>query len=212
MRWQRVRVRFFWLDCYDGMAAESDHVAHMLDQWRLEIPDIVAGPASVVARILRAAQHFDHELNRGLSGFGLSSRELDVLSALRRSGPPYALTASELRYEILFSSGGLTKLLERLERAGLITREQDSDDRRIVRVVLSDAGYELQQEAMAFDIELEARLLAPLEEDQRQMIAQALQVLLASYELTDTRWPLRWRQSSSPQAPPAVMPASDPRR
>lgn len=200
------------LDSYAGMPAEPDHVAHMIDQWRREIPDIVVGPASVVARIMRAAQYFDHEINRGLSSHGLSNRELDVLSALRRSGPPYALTASELRYEILFSSGGLTKLLDRLESAGLITREQDPDDRRIVRVVLSDAGYELQQEAIPFEIELETRLLEPLDEDQRKTLAQALQVLLASHELTDTRRPRQRRRSPSLPTSPAVTPASDRRR
>jgi DNA-binding MarR family transcriptional regulator len=184
----------------------------MIDQWQREIPDVVVGPVSVIARILRAAQYFDHEINRGLSGHGLSNRELDVLSALRRGGPPYALTASELRREILFSSGGLTKLLDRLERAGLITREQDSNDRRSVRIVLSDAGYELQQKAIPFEIELETRLLAPLDEDQRQTLAQVLQVLLASHELAHPRWPLRPRDSSPPSASPAVVPANDRRR
>ncbi|HEV7941482.1 MAG TPA: MarR family transcriptional regulator [Solirubrobacteraceae bacterium] len=176
------------------MEAGSDHVAHLIEQWAAEAPGLPLAPVSVIARILRAAQHLDHEITRGLSAYGLGNREFDVLSVLRRSGPPYMLTASELRREILFSSGGLTKLLERLERNGLIAREQDPKDRRVVRVVLTDAGRELQQAAMDLDLQLEERLLAPLDDQQRQALAELLQGLLVSLELADTRWPLRQRQ------------------
>lgn len=176
------------------MPADSDHVAHMLEQWRAEVPDFPDdAPMGVIARILRAAQHLEHEVTRGLSAYGLGNREFDVLSALRRCGPPYALTASDLRREILFSSGGLTKLLERLERAGLIVRQQDPDDRRVVRVLLSDAGRELQQAAMDFDLQFEERLLTPLDREQREDLSRLLQSLLAGLELNDTRWPLRPR-------------------
>jgi DNA-binding MarR family transcriptional regulator len=177
------------------METASDHVAHMLELWRAEKPEAPIVPIGVIARILRAAQHLEHEITRGLSAYGLNNREFDVLSALRRSGPPYALTASALRREVLLTSGGLTKLLERLELAGLIARQQDPDDGRVVQVVLSDAGRELQQAAMDFDLPREERLLAALDEEQRQTLAHLLQVLLSSLELTDTRWPLRQRRS-----------------
>jgi DNA-binding MarR family transcriptional regulator len=170
-----------------------DHVARLIEDWKQEAPDLPSGPVEVIARILRAARHLEHELARGLAVYGLSSREFDALSALRRSGPPYALTASELSHAILFSSGGLTKLLERLERAGLVLREQDPDDRRVVRVALSAAGRELQEEAMAVDLEHEERMLASLDAEQRETLARLLQSLLASFELTDTRWPLAHR-------------------
>jgi DNA-binding MarR family transcriptional regulator len=174
--------------------ASSDHVAHMIELWRAETPDAPTAPISVIARILRAAQHLEHEITRGLSAYGLGNREFDVLSALRRSGPPYTLTVSDLRREVLLTSGGLTKLLERLEQAGLVTRKQDLEDRRVVRVLLSDAGRELQQVAMDFDLPREDRLLSPLDEEQRQTLAHLLQLLLTGLELGDNRWPLRQRR------------------
>lgn len=180
------------------MRAPADHVAHMIDQWQIEAPEVETGPMRVVARILRAAQHIDYEITRGIAAYGLGNREFDALSALRRSGPPYALTASELSHAILFSSGGLTKLLERLERAGMITRQQDPDDRRVVRVALSEAGRKLQEEAALFVIAQEERLIAPLSETERDTLARLLQSLLVSFELADTRWPLR-RRPGEPQ-------------
>jgi DNA-binding MarR family transcriptional regulator len=181
------------------MPPNTDHVAHILEQWETELPDLPAAPARVIARILRAARHLDHEIGRSLSVYGLSNREFDVLSALRRSGKPYALTASELGHAILFSSGGLTKLLERLERAGLVAREQDPHDRRVVRVALTDVGRELQETAMAPDLENQERLLAPLDSEQRETLARLLQSLLVGFELTDTRWPLQRRRPSPPR-------------
>lgn len=172
-------------------APTSDHVAHMIELWRAEAPEAPTAPISVIARILRAAQHLEHEITRGLSAYDLGNREFDVLSALRRSGAPYALTVSELRREALLTSGGLTKLLERLELAGLITRKQDLEDRRVVQVTLSDAGRKLQQEAMDFDLPREDQMLSPLNQEQRQMLADLLQLLLAGLELSDNRWPLR---------------------
>jgi DNA-binding MarR family transcriptional regulator len=177
------------------MAAESDHVAHMIELWHAEAPEMPVAPIGVIARILRAAEHLEYEITRGLSAYGIGNREFDVLSALRRSGPPYALTASQLRHEVLLTSGGLTKLLERLERADLIVRRSDPDDGRVVRVVLTDAGRKLQQAAMEFDLPREERLLAPLDKEQREALAQLLQGLVSGLELIDTRWPLKQRHS-----------------
>jgi DNA-binding MarR family transcriptional regulator len=180
------------LDC--AAMTETDRVAHMIQQWQVEEPGLPLSVMAVNARILRTAQHLDHEITRGLTAFGLSNREFDVLSALRRTGPPYSLTASELRREILFSSGGLTKLLERMERADLVARQQDEVDRRVVHVVMTDAGRELQQAAMDFDRQHEERLLASLDEQQREALAQLLQTLLLNLELGDSRWPIVQRR------------------
>jgi DNA-binding MarR family transcriptional regulator len=177
------------------MLAEPDHVSHMIELWRAEAPEAPIMPIGVIARILRAAEHLEYEITRGLSAYGIGNREFDVLSALRRSGPPYALTASQLRHEVLLTSGGLTKLLERLERADLIERRPDQDDRRVVRVVLTDAGRKLQQAAMDFDLPREERLIATLGSEQRETLEQLLEALLRSLELADTRWPLKQRRS-----------------
>ena len=59
--------------------------------------------------------------------------------------PPHRLSPKEVGVSLLFSSGGLTKLLERLESRGLVAREPDPNDGRGVLVSLTAAGSDLQE-------------------------------------------------------------------
>jgi DNA-binding MarR family transcriptional regulator len=83
---------------------------------------------------------------------------------------------------LLFSSGGLTKLLERLQERGLVTREPDPSDGRGVLVGLTAAGKLLQEEAMAAHRLNEERLLASLSSDQREALTNILRDLLVAFE------------------------------
>jgi DNA-binding MarR family transcriptional regulator len=63
----------------------------------------------------------------------------DVLWAIRRS-PGRRIRMAELANSLTISRGGLTKLFDRLEFAGLVRREQAADDRRSVFAVITPAG------------------------------------------------------------------------
>ncbi len=77
--------------------------------------------------ILRIAQHVEGaengRLRRRRGRMVANVGDFEVLRALRRIGPPYAMTPSQLRAEMLISSSGLTGRLHRLERDGWIMRE-----------------------------------------------------------------------------------------
>lgn len=62
----------------------------------------------------------------------------DVLLWLEESGG--RLKMGELAERVLFSRSGLTRLVDRLEAAGLLKREHCSEDRRAVYAVLTEAG------------------------------------------------------------------------
>jgi DNA-binding MarR family transcriptional regulator len=70
---------------------------------------------------------------------GLPRPDFHVLARLRRSGDP-AVPLSTLARELAFSSGGFTKLADRLEQAGLIRRQPSPCDRRVINAVLTPAG------------------------------------------------------------------------
>ena len=55
---------------------------------------------------------------------------IDVLAALRRSGPRHELNPKHLLETVMLSSGGMTKRLDQLEHAGLVKRSPDPGDRR----------------------------------------------------------------------------------
>lgn len=82
-------------------------------------------------------------------GHGLTPSEFDVLAALRRSPPPYEQTPTEILRRTVVTSGGLTKILYRLEEKGWIERVADPQDRRSNRARLTPAGRKLQERAMA---------------------------------------------------------------
>lgn len=165
----------------------EDHTARILGEWAQELPELDTTPIAVAGRILRAARYLEREIERGLARHGLGIHEFNALSALRRIGPPHQMTPTELSHALLFTSGGLSKLLERLERAGYIRRERDTRDRRVTVVCITESGREVQERAIRAHLENEEELLAPLAAADRQLIADVLQSLLVSLELADVR-------------------------
>jgi DNA-binding MarR family transcriptional regulator len=100
---------------------------------------------------------------------------------------------------LLFSSGGLTKLLERLESRGLVAREPNPDDGRGVYVSLTAAGKKLQEEAMAAHQVNEEELLTPLTRIQREGLNSILRDLLIAFEASTGR--MRPGAAVGPAAP-----------
>ena len=78
----------------------------------------------------------------------LSWAEFDALATLRRAPPPCELTPSELQRAMVITSGGLSKVLQQLERRGLVERSTTDADRRIKPVRLTDKGAKLIEQAM----------------------------------------------------------------
>jgi DNA-binding MarR family transcriptional regulator len=151
-------------------------------EWARERPELDLVEVAAVGRILRAARFLRAEVERELQRFGLNATEFNALSALRRSGPPYRLSPSELSAGLLLSSGGLTKVLERLESEGLITRERDPHDGRGVLVCLTDAGRQRQNQAYDAHLQNEHELLAPLAVAEREALSDILRSLLLAFE------------------------------
>ena len=79
-------------------------------------------------------------LNAVIAEHGLTFEEWDVLGALRQAGPPFRRSAGSLAKRTELSSGAMTNRLDRLEKAGLVKRLPDPDDRRGVLVELTNAG------------------------------------------------------------------------
>jgi len=77
----------------------------------------------------------DAELERDA---GIPLRWYDVLVHLEET--PDGLRMNELAERILYSKSGLTRVVDRLEEAGLVQRVRPDNDRRSILVVLTDQG------------------------------------------------------------------------
>jgi DNA-binding MarR family transcriptional regulator len=80
---------------------------------------------------------------------GLPGPAFFALVWLLRDGSGSAAPLSMLARQVAFSSGGFTKVADRLEQAGLIERQPSPSDRRVTHAVLTEAGRALAERAFA---------------------------------------------------------------
>lgn len=153
----------------------TDHVARLRAQWARERPDLDTSPLDVVGRLHRVGEALHAELRPVFAEAGLSDGEFDVLAALRRAGAPYALTPGEIGRSTMITSGAVTKRIDRLERAGLVSRTVSADDARSRVVSLTEEGVRLVDAVLPRHLANEERLLAPFTAAERAQLAALLE-------------------------------------
>jgi len=136
----------------------------------------------VLSRVSRLARHLDIARRGAFAAHGLEPWEFDVLSALRRAGPPFQLTPGALLRATLVTSGTMTNRIDRLAAAGLVYREPDPRDRRGVLVTLSERGTAVVDAAFTDLLERERVLLARLGPREHEVLADLLRTLLVPFD------------------------------
>lgn len=149
-------------------------------QWARERPDLPHLPMALFGRLLEAAERLmrDH-MNPLFAEAGLQPGEFDVLATLKRSGPPYMLSPTRLYEATMISSGGMTNRLDRLERAGLVERRPDPDDRRGKLIALTATGKRVTDETIGRHVANEERLLSALTSAEQEKLNALLKKLIA---------------------------------
>src|ERR1019366_9206327 len=122
----------------------------------------------------------ESSFTRVLARHRLTWGEYLVLAALRRAGPPYRMNPTALYASVILSSGGMTKRLDGLERAGLVERRPDPADRRGRLVGLSAKGRAVVDRAVIEHLANEERLLGALSASERRTLAGLLRRLVVS--------------------------------
>jgi DNA-binding MarR family transcriptional regulator len=153
---------------------EPDHVDGILAQWHRERPDLDPSPIGLIGRLHRLADVLNVELRTVFAEAGLGDGDIDILVTLRRNGAPYEMTPGELCDSTMVTSSAVTKRIDRLERAGLVTRTVSEEDARSRRIRLTDAGFDLVDRLMAVHVANEHRLVAGLSERDRSQLAAIL--------------------------------------
>lgn len=164
---------------------EDDAVAAIVERWRELRPELDPTSMLVIGRIDRLSALLDERLRPPFAAAGLAPGDFDVLAALRRNGPPHALSPGDLTAAMLVTTGATTKRVDRLERQGLVTRRTSDVDGRGRVVTLTAAGRRLTDKLIAEHLDNESALLDGLSERQRADLARLLQRLLLSLEQPD---------------------------
>lgn len=92
--------------------------------------------------LIRAAQVLSGPVADLFEAHGLSGKQYNALRSVRRAGSAGA-TVNEVRQQMTDPRADVTRLIDRLERDGLVQRKHDRADRRVVRVILSEKGKKL---------------------------------------------------------------------
>ncbi|HEY2553210.1 MAG TPA: MarR family transcriptional regulator [Streptosporangiaceae bacterium] len=163
-----------------------DEVDELVAAWQAERPDLDVEPLQVLSRVSRLARHLDRARRDAFESHGLQQFQFDVLSALRRQGPPYQLSPGALLRATLVTSGTMTNRIDGLVAAGLVSRRNDPQDKRGVLVTLTSAGRAAADAALADLLERERSLLTGLDQQQRRQLAALLRILLAPFDAGDT--------------------------
>lgn len=143
---------------------------------------------ALVDGVLSIAAHLEPELDEALAEHRLTRPSFQVLSALL-DAPGNSLTQRELMSTVRRTSGTVSVRLTRLERAGLVAREPDAEDRRTVTVTLTDRGREWASAARPAYEDAAGRLAAGLPDDARAKFAEYLAAWQGFFEPDDGEAP-----------------------
>jgi DNA-binding MarR family transcriptional regulator len=161
------------------MSRTPDQIDALVGQWAGERPDLDLETMATVARVMEVARAIEARIKEMAREYGVDLAEGDVLFTLRRSGPPYRRSPSEISAALLVSSGTLTSRLDRLEGKGLIRRVPHPSDRRSTQVELTEVGRRAVDAAISRHVANEQEMLETLSAREREQLDRLHRKLLA---------------------------------
>ncbi len=109
-----------------------------------------------------------------LKNFDITPPQFNALLVLVFNGE---LTMGELCRRLYLASSTVTDLVDRMEENGLVRRERDPDDRRVIRLKVEDKGHALIDEVMKARIGYLSCILGKIGEEKREHLRDSLQSL-----------------------------------
>lgn len=112
--------------------------------------------------------------------YHLNNTEIDVLATIKlRGDEDFIITPTKLSDALLFITGSITKILNKLEQRGYIKRVQNIYDKRSKLVQLTPKGLKLTNEALKKYAKLEREFFSPLNGEQKEHLKEILSKLLS---------------------------------
>jgi len=127
-------------------------------------------------KLMRAANSVTARIHMHLASVNLTATQFAVLEALYNLGP---LSQREIGRKLLKSGGNITTVVDNLEARGLVVRTRGEQDRRVITILLTDAGLDLIRAVFprhAQQILREMSILAPEEQDELGRLCRKLGV------------------------------------
>lgn len=139
--------------------------------------DRFASPGhEALLNVLVTASWLDSMMAATMAPFDITPAQYNVLRILRGSHPE-KMTCSDIGGRLLDRTPDVTRLLNRLEKAGLITRGRSRSDRRVVQVSITAAGRDLLDRLHPAVDDVQRRLSRHLGDDELAHLSALLERL-----------------------------------
>jgi DNA-binding MarR family transcriptional regulator len=165
------------------MMMTQDLISLLIEQWKRIRPDLSPDSMRTSGRLLRVAKLIERRTEALLKTYNLSLWQFDVLATLRRHDRD--LSPGELLQVTMLTSGAMTNRLDRLEKAGFVERSPDPNDRRGVRVFLTEAGRDLVDQVIEARFAEADHIEGYLTAEESETLATLLQKLEQGLEGAD---------------------------
>jgi DNA-binding MarR family transcriptional regulator len=129
--------------------------------------------AEVAVGILRTAALLERQYNQIVTKRGITIQQYNVLRILRGAGKD-GMPTLVIRDRMIHEAPGITRLLDKLEQAGLARRERQSNDRRQVICYITDKGRGLLSDLDAAVAAADDAAVCMLEPHQRRQLTDLL--------------------------------------
>lgn len=146
----------------------------ILTQWRRERPDIDPTSMAICGDVWRASDVLRRGVMANLARYDLDFPQFDVVMTLRRQGKGETLSPSVLAKEMMLSTSAMTNRLDRLEKRDLIKRIVDPNDRRGLKIMLTEAGFALADEMVVSHVQTEDKMLEKLSAEEGAQLRDLL--------------------------------------
>jgi len=157
-----------------SQAMSTKKIDDILQQWNRERPDIDPTPMAICGDIWRAADVLRQGVMANLKNYDLDFPQFDVVLTLRRQGKGKTLSPSHLAKEMMLSTSAMTNRLDRLEKRGLIKRINDPNDRRGLKIALTDEGFDLTEGLVVSHVATEEKMLESLSQEEGEQLRALL--------------------------------------
>ncbi len=166
------------------MGDELERAAEVADAWAREIPGVPTRSIRVVWALKAVAGRLRRAREQSLHDLGIDAATLDLLSTLRRAGPPYTLTTSQLAQRCLVTAGAISQRLARAERDALVERRALPGRR--VEVSLTPTGHALVERGARHVLEVDDASARGLDDAELAQLETLLERWLATHGRADT--------------------------
>jgi len=155
---------------------DKKHIEKIQEQYKKQSPDMYNESVELTLPFFILHKKIYEGGNEILTNnYNLNQTELDVLANLYYlGGDDFSLTPTELYEQMLFSSGGMTKVLKKLEEKKLIRRVENPNDKRSKLVQITKEGKNITSNSLKEILSYEETMFSNLDKKERVILKDLL--------------------------------------